>query len=114
KSGNDYTVTSTTYTPTSAGTYCFAASWPGDANYVGTKRDDGTNECFTVNPKQPAISTTLGTTGTVSLGTAISDTATLSGTAAKPSGSVAGGTITFYAYGPQADLGNLVCTGTAA
>ena len=48
--GNAYTVTSTAQTPTAPGTYCFAASWPGDSNYVqeGGYRDDGLNECFTV------------------------------------------------------------------
>jgi hypothetical protein len=57
KSGNDYKVTSAAFTPTAAGTYCFAASWPGDSNYTGGPyRDDGTNECFLV--RQPTAITT--------------------------------------------------------
>jgi len=114
KVGNDYTVTSASFTPNAAGTWCFAASWPGDTNYVdGPYRDDGTNECFTVNPRQPAI-VTHQTPGPLPLGSSISDTADLSNTAPKPNGDPAGGTITFKAYGPQADPANPVCTGTAA
>jgi hypothetical protein len=113
KSGNDYTVTSASFTPTAAGTYCFAASWPGDSNYTtGPFRDNGANECFTVNPRQPLIATHQ-TAGPLPLGSAISDTADLSNTAPKPNGDPAGGTITFTAYGPQADPATPVCTGTA-
>src|SRR5262249_28512920 len=54
------------------------------------------------------------TPGPLPLGSAISDTADLSNTAPKPNGDPAGGTITFKAYGPQADPANPVCTGTAA
>ena len=98
--GNDFTVTSASYTPTSAGTYCFAASWPGDSNYTeGPYRDDGTNECFTVTPKTPTISTQVSDAGPVVPGTAISDTATL-GNTATPSNAT-NGTITFRAYGPD-------------
>jgi hypothetical protein len=112
--GNEYTVTSASFTPTSAGDWCFAASWPGDSNYVnGPYRDDGTNECFTVTPKQPTISTSQ-TAGPLALGSSISDTADLGNTAPKPNGDPAGGTITFRAYGPQADPSNPVCTGTPA
>src|SRR5262249_38288656 len=58
KNGNFYTVTSASFAPNAAGTWCFAASWPGDGNYTdGPYRDDGTNECFTVTPRQPAIVT---------------------------------------------------------
>ncbi len=42
----DATATSETYTPPSAGTYCFAAAYSGDDNYVSAAAADA--ECFTV------------------------------------------------------------------
>ena len=49
KVGNAYSVTSDAFTPTVAGDYCFAASWPGDTVYTGGPFVDGsTTECFTV------------------------------------------------------------------
>src|SRR5437899_2590309 len=113
KSGNDYTVTSASFTPNAAGTWCFAASWPGDTNYTaGPYRDNGANECFTVTPRQPTIPTSQ-TACPLPLGSTIKDTATLANTAPKPNGDPAGGTNTVKAYGPQADPSNPVCTGTA-
>lgn len=100
KSGNDYTVTSASITPTSAGDYCFFATWPGDTNYAGGPFSDGdSSECFTVTPKTPTISTQVSNAGPVTPGTAISDTATLGNTAAPSNGT--NGTITFRAYGPD-------------
>jgi len=111
QSGNDYTVTTDAYYPANAGDYCFSASWDGDSNYTdGPYVDDGTNECFTVAPNQPDVTTQVNTEAPVTPGTEIYDTATLSGTAA-PSNSL-GGTITFYAYGPEADAST--CTDPAA
>ena len=112
QNGNEYTVTSGSFTPTSAGDYCFFATWAGDSNYEDGASHDGDNECFTVTPRQPSISTSQ--TASVTLGSPISDTATLGDTADQPDGSPAGGTITFYAYGPQADPSTPVCSGTAA
>ncbi len=111
KDGKKYTVTSASFTPNAAGTWCFAASWPGDGNYTGPFRDDGANECFIVTPRQPAIVTSQ-TAGPVPLGSPITDTATLSNTAPKPDGSPAGGSITFTVFGPRADPAVAVCTGT--
>ena len=105
-SGNDYTVTSDVVTPTSAGDYCFYAEYPAgqDTNYPdGAFLSDFTDECFTVTPKQPDI-TTNATDGPVPLGTSLDDVATLSGTANQPDGDPANGTITFTAYGPHDDL----------
>jgi hypothetical protein len=109
--GNNYTVTSGSLTPNSAGTYCFFANWAGDNNYVGGASHNGPNECFTVSSKQPAISTSQ-TTGPLPLGSSISDSATLTGTAARPNGTPAGGSITFTLFGPQATPASPVCTGT--
>jgi hypothetical protein len=107
-------VYSDSFTPTSAGTYRWVASYSGDLPNTKSKSGacNDANESVVVSPAQPAISTSQ-TTGPVPLGSTISDTATLSGTAKKPDGTAAGGTITFKAYGPQADPANPVCTGTA-
>lgn len=103
QTGNDYSVTSKSFTPTSAGDYCFFATWPGDTSYTAGPYADGSKtECFTVTPKQPTISTSQTGKDGLPLGSTISDTATLGKTANQPDGSPAGGTITFYAYGPQA------------
>jgi hypothetical protein len=111
KDGNDYTVTSAVYTATNAGEFCFSASWAGDTNYRdGPYVDDGANECFTVSPNEPNVTTKVNDEDPVTPGTEIYDTATLSGTAA-PSNAL-DGTITFRAYGPEADA--TTCTEPAA
>ena len=45
---NISTATSAAFTPTAGGTWCFAGSYSGDANY-GASSDTSVNECFTVN-----------------------------------------------------------------
>lgn len=58
QSGSDYSVTSDAFTPTAAGDYCFAASWPGDSTYNDGPYVDGSSvECFTVLALQPTIGT---------------------------------------------------------
>jgi hypothetical protein len=44
--------------PLTPGKYCFRATWPGDANYVGAKEFDGEAECFNVVVIATNISTT--------------------------------------------------------
>jgi hypothetical protein len=94
---------SAAFTPTTAGTYRWVASYTPD-NSGNTIGDSGAcndaDESVVVSPKQPAITTTA-TAGPVSLGNSIDDTAHLSGTANQPDGDPAGGTITFTAYGPH-------------
>jgi hypothetical protein len=104
------TVQSPTAYVTSAGRYCWRAEFSGDsANGIGGSSDSRANECFTVNPVTPTLSTTAGAGG--NLGSAVSDSATLGGTATQPAnpvinltgtaGAAAGGTITFKLYGPD-------------
>jgi len=60
-SGDDYTVTSDSVTPTEPGDYCFYAEYPAsqDDNYPdGAFPIDSANECFTVELFQPELSTT--------------------------------------------------------
>jgi hypothetical protein len=94
---------------TSAGRYCWRATFSGDAaNGIPTSADSSATECFTVTPVTPTLATTAGPG--VSLGSAVTDSAALSGAATQPAnpvinltgaaGAAAGGTITFKLYGP--------------
>ncbi|MDR7186457.1 hypothetical protein J2X85_003493 [Microbacterium trichothecenolyticum] len=104
------TVVSPTAYVTSAGRYCWRATFTGDsANGIPSSGDSSATECFTVNPVTPTLSTSAGVD--VLLGTAVTDTATLGGTATQPAnpvinltgtgGAPAGGTMTFTLYGPS-------------
>jgi hypothetical protein len=80
------------------------------ANGIGSVTESAGTECFTVNPVTPTLSTTAG--ADVNLGSAVTDSADLGGTATQPAnpvinltgtgGAAAGGTITFKLYGPSA------------
>jgi hypothetical protein len=104
------TVSSPTAYVTSAGRYCWRATWSGDsANGIPGSSDSSATECFIVNPVTPSLATTAGPD--VNLGSSVSDSATLGGTATQPAdpvinltgtgGAAAGGTITFKLYGPD-------------
>ncbi len=104
------TVSSPTAYVTSAGRYCWRAVFSGDsANGIPGSSDSSASECFTVNPVTPTLATTAG--ADVLLGNAVTDSATLGGTATQPAdpvinltgtgGAAAGGTITFKLYGPD-------------
>ena len=110
-SGDGNAYNSGSFTPSSAGTYRWTAAYTGDApNTLSTSSPcNAANETTVVNPNTPSI-ITVATAGPVSLGSAISDSATLSGTASKPDGTAAGGSITFRAYGPD----DATCAGTPA
>jgi hypothetical protein len=86
-------------TLTSAGNYCWTAVFdPDDASEaagVEGAKDDGTNECFTVDPVTPTLTTLASCTSdpcVVGVDT-ISDTAELLGTASQPG---SGGPSTTY------------------
>jgi len=104
------TVQSPTAYVTSAGRYCWRATFSGDsANGIPGSSDSRASECFTVDPVDPTLSTSAG--ADVNLGSAVTDSATLGGTATQPAnpvinltgtaGAAAGGTITFKLYGPS-------------
>jgi hypothetical protein len=79
------------FTPTAAGTYFWTASYSGDANNLAASTACGdANESSVVNKAQPGIVTQAS--GPVTIGSAIHDTATLSG-GFSPTGS-----ITFRAF----------------
>jgi prealbumin domain-containing protein len=76
----DGTFFSPVVTVTEAGRYCFRGDFAGDpAIGLPSKSDNTSNECFTVAPVQPTLSTQA--TATVRVGSALDDTATLGGTA---------------------------------
>jgi hypothetical protein len=107
-----FPVTSATATITEAGRYCFRAEFGGDADAgVPSSEDSRESECFVINPR-PTTLVTQGN-GTVAFGQAVTDTATLAGTANRPgtggigandsinpttAGGPAGGSITFTLY----------------
>jgi hypothetical protein len=97
-------------TVTSVGSYCWRADFTSATSGVPNATDNGSNtkECFTVNPVTPTLTTAAGA-GPVLLGQAVTDTATLTGTAHQPGspvingplGAVAGGSINFMLFGPS-------------
>jgi hypothetical protein len=76
------TVLSPAATVTSAGRYCWRGVFTSTTSGVPPASDSSAGECFTVNPVKPTIATQAG--ATVDFGQAVTDTATLTGTAHKP------------------------------
>jgi hypothetical protein len=99
--GNGNYTTLTGFTPSQAGTYWWTASYSGDASNNPAATNCG-DEQVTIGKASPAISTTASAGGPV--GTAVTDTAALSG------GAAPGGVIEFKLYGPS---GTAACSGTA-
>ncbi len=96
------------FTPTTAGTYRWIANYGGDANNNATSNGcNAANENVVVRQAGPTVTTNAGPN--VVLGSALQDTATLSG------GFNPTGTITFRLYGPNDATcsGNPVSTSTA-
>ncbi|MCW2766601.1 MAG: hypothetical protein JWO11_2560 [Nocardioides sp.] len=94
---------SAAFTPTAAGTYRWTASYSGDANNATTTGAcNAPDESVVITKANPGLTTNASPGGAV--GTAITDTATLTG------GHTPTGTITFRLYGPD----NATCTGTPA
>jgi hypothetical protein len=96
------TVPSASASVTAAGDYCWSAHFHSNTTGVPDSDDNGENECFTVTPVTPPLTTQAG--AAVILGNPVTDTATLSGTSNQPgtpainpttAGAKAGGTITF-------------------
>ena len=96
------TVSSPTASVTAAGDYCWSAHFHSTTTGVPDSDDNGENECFTVTPVTPPLTTQAG--AAVILGNPVTDTATLTGTSNQPGtpainpttpGAKAGGTITF-------------------
>ena len=100
------TATSGDFVPTAVGTYNWVAVYSGDANYVSVTSPCGApNEASVVNQAPVNIATVA--TPTVTIGSPINDTATVtSGAVGAPAPT---GTVTFTLFGPA----NPTCTGAA-
>ncbi len=97
--------------PLAVGNYCFRAEWPGDSNYAGPVTfTDTSAECFSV-AKLNSKTTTSPSSGTITLGNSITDTAVVSGDPVVPTLDPTG-TVSFFLCGP---LSSGTCTsgGTA-
>ncbi len=88
--------------PLSPGSYSFMANYLGDDTYLPKT---GSCEPLTVGKQSPSISTTLSTTTSVTTGTAVHDSAALSGAT-----SDAGGTVTYNVYSGSVCSGSPVFT----
>ena len=95
-SGSIATATSASFSPGSAGTYCFLGVYSGDTLYPSASDSSTTDECFTVGATGSSVTTAPGSASIV-LGNSDTDTATVTGAA----GDVAPtGTVTFLVCGP--------------
>ncbi len=84
-----------------SGQYCWHAQFvPNTASKnagIGNEDDDGSGECFTVTPVTPTLTTTASCSASPCvLGSTLSDTASLTGTANNPNGDGAGGDTGLY------------------
>jgi len=96
-SGDSSSAVSVSFTPSSAGTWCFAGYYSGDSNYSSSS-DSSVDEC--VNVEEAASQTTTSpTSSSITLGQSNTDSATVTGNSA---GGAPTGSVTFYVCGPTA------------
>lgn len=105
--GNPFVLTggsanSTGHGPLSPGSYSFKAHYYGDANY-----NPGDSACspFTIPQSTPVVSTIVKPSASVTVGTAVYDTVSVSGTTGTPTGNV-----TFTLYKKSNCTGSIVST----
>jgi hypothetical protein len=97
------TATSNAFVPLVAGSFHFNATYSGDGNYTSSVNTG--SEPLTVNPAPSTIVTALNTTGPITLGSAVKDTATVTGLGdgfPTPTG-----TVTFYVTLPNGTVQKL-------
>lgn len=110
--GNASATNSSVFTPTSAGTWCFSASYAGDVNY-GSSTDNTSsgnldpNECLLVMT-EPVTITSSSSTSSIALGSSTTVTDSVTVTGAFVAGSPTG-TVVFYAC--QTGAGQTLTTG---
>jgi len=106
-SGSGYTAVATgpAFAPTATGAYCFWAGYSGSRQYVPVAEMATTDQCFTVTPIDPDLTTAPASTSIV-LGASDTDAATLT----TVPGFVPTGSISFYVCGPTASA--TACTST--
>ena len=111
--------TSTGFTPSKAGYYCFFAKYVGDSKYNSSSEnlgntDQASVECFRVTAVPSTTTTHSSTTGSVALGSsgAVTDTVTVTGNS---TGGAPTGTVNFYwCYDPSTSPTGCNSSGTAA
>jgi hypothetical protein len=81
------------FTPTSTANTWYQPTYSGDNNNAGPVSSDCTTEPLKTNENQPSIGTKLSATGTVDVGTSVTDQATITGAT-----SDAGGTVKYAVY----------------
>jgi hypothetical protein len=101
--------TSGAFTPTAPGRYCFRADYAGSVVY-NPSSDSAAGECFSVTQLPTGTVTTPSTAVPVLLGTAVSDTAVVTGAA--PGGDPTG-TVDFFVCGPTTTAVSCATGGTA-
>ena len=92
--GNPETVSSNSFTPDSTGTWCFAAVYSGDGNYIGSS-DESTDECYTVSAANSSTSS-APTSSSVVLGASNTDVATVTGDDGAANAPALTGSVDFY------------------
>jgi hypothetical protein len=97
---------SNAFTLTAAGFYSWQAVYSGDSFNVGST-SDCTTEQLVVIKNSPTIATTLSATSPINIGTAVHDSATLTGATSN-----AGGTVTYTVYTDSACTLNPQSAGT--
>jgi hypothetical protein len=125
-SGSSATATSNSFTPTSAGTWCFSATYSGDFNYVGSS-DNVTgiadpNECALVTTASSS-SVSTPSSSSASLGGPNADNVVVTGNDSGATAPYPTGTVTFYTCAEGVDpctpanwaqLGSPVTLGTGS
>ncbi len=86
--------TSSPNTPDSGGTWCFAAVYSGDTNYTASS-DQGSDECYTVNP-DASTSVSTPSSSTAALLGPNSDTVLITGADGAANAPYPTGSVTFY------------------
>ena len=86
--GSVATATSPSFIPSATGVYCFDGVYSGDGHYPASSDGLVPEECFTVGPDTPGV-TTKATSGSIVIGSGDTDTATVTGQGGfTPTGSV--------------------------
>src|SRR5207253_2164729 len=87
---------------TAAGKYCWRAEYSGDATYQPSTHTDNAAECFTIAQAPSSTTTQSDPTGiNIVPGTSATDTATVTGPAGTPTG-----TVTFFICDPATVTAN--------
>ena len=114
--------TSSSFTPDSAGTWCYDAVYSGDSNYNGSSDSNPSDECFTVS-QVDSTTVSAPSSSTASLDGPNSDTVLITGDDGAANAPFPTGSVTFYTCAVNVDpctssswqqLGNPVTLGAGS